>query len=115
MSAMRKLSTVATIAIVAAVLSIGLSGVAMWRTNHASKPTENPPATATGLVAVPDATNVNVYVVGNNLQTIALTYTITKSPSASVPRLNVISQEPAPGTQVPPGTVVKLTVSSGPP
>jgi serine/threonine-protein kinase len=115
MSAMRKLSTVASVAIVAAVLSIGLSGLAMWRTNHAPKPAKAPPTTAAGLVAVPDVTNVNVYVVGNNLQAIALTYSITKSPSASVPRLNVISQDPAAGTQVPQGTNVKLTVSSGPP
>ncbi len=127
MSAMKKLSIVA---IVAAVLSVGLSGVALYRTKDASSKSSTPAATAKPTakgkgkattttapganVTVPTATG-SVFIAGKAIQDLKLKIKVSQSPSASVPKGSVIAQDPAPGTKVPTGTEVKLTVSSGPP
>ena len=66
------------------------------------------------LVDVPDATNKSALAVGKALTDQAEVQD-GQTPSATVAKSIVISQNPAPGTKVPAGTEVELTVSSGPP
>jgi hypothetical protein len=109
---MRKL---ATAAILAAALAMVMSGAALWRTRHLSSSKNNSTVSNGSEVAVPDATNKIAYVAGAEMSQLKLKYKLTRTPSATVAKSMVISQNPAPGTKVPPGTQVELTVSSGPP
>jgi beta-lactam-binding protein with PASTA domain len=110
-------------AIVVAALAVVTSGAALWRTRDLSKPPETnsttsseaPSTTAAPLVDVPDTTTKNAFGAAQALTDLQLHYKIVRTASATVPEKGVISQNPAPGTQVPAGTVVELTVSSGPP
>jgi eukaryotic-like serine/threonine-protein kinase len=110
-------------AIVVAALAVVTSGAALWRTRDLSKSPETnsttsssePSTTAVPLVDVPDTTNKNAFGAVAALTDLQLHYKIVRTPSATVPERTVMSQTPAPGTQVPPGTLVELTVSSGPP
>ena len=52
---------------------------------------------------------------GKALTDVQLKFKVVRTPSTTVAKRTVISQNPAPGTTVPAGTVVELTVSSGPP
>jgi len=109
----------AVAAIVAAVLAIGTSGAALYRTRHLSSSKTNPtssevPTSSAQLIEVPDMTNVPVFQAGATLTAVQLKFTTTRAPSDIVVLNSVISQTPAPATTVPAGTVVQLTVSSGP-
>lgn len=112
----------AVAAIVAAVLAMGTSGAALYRTRHLSSSNTTPtssipsqvPTSNAGLVEVPDTTNQTVYGAAGLLSLLGLKSSITRAPSNEVTANSVISQNPVPGLQVPPGTVVELTVSSGP-
>jgi hypothetical protein len=109
---MRKL---AIAAIVAAALATATSGAALWRTRHLStSSTDNTPLPASALVDVPDATNQNVLVVGKTLTDLNLKFQLVKTPSPTVAKSIVISQNPAPGTKMPVDNAVQLTVSDGP-
>ncbi len=110
---MRKL---AIAAIVAAALATATSGAALWRTRHLStSSTENTPIpTIRPLVDVPDATNQNVLRAGETLTDLNLKFQLVKTPSPTVAKSIVISQNPAPGTKMPVDNAVQLTVSDGP-
>jgi beta-lactam-binding protein with PASTA domain len=112
---MKKLSVAA---ILLASLAVVLSGAALWRTRHIST---KAPATAglstgsaAGLVDVPNEVLKNAYTAGADLTKIKLKFKVTEEPSVSTAKNKVMAQNPAPGTQVPVGTEVELTVSSGP-
>jgi len=109
-------------AIVAAALAVVTSGAALWRTRDLSKPSNGTtastgePSTASGEpVAVPDTTNKNFFGAGQDLSAVGLKFKVVRTPSATVAKSIVISQNPAPGTTVPAGTEVELTVSNGSP
>jgi len=108
---MRKL---AIAAIVAAALATATSGAALWRTRHLSKSTENTPVPTSALVDVPDTTNQNVLLAGKTLSDLNLKFQLVKTPSPTVAKSIVISQNPAPGTKMPVDNAVQLTVSDGP-
>ena len=98
-------------AITAAVLAMVMSGAALWRTRHL--PSSGQPGS--GQVEVPDATNKSALTVGHALTAINLKVKVVKTPSETVAKAMVISQNPAPGTTVPTGSEIELTVSTGPP
>jgi serine/threonine-protein kinase len=108
---------VAIATIVLGGLAMVMSGAALWRTRHASS--KGPAVISTtpppGSVAVPDGTTKSAYVAGQALTDSNLKFKLVRTPSTTVGKTIVISQDPAPGTFVAPGTVVTLTISSGPP
>jgi len=108
---------VAIATIVLGGLAIVMSGATLWRTRHA--PSKAPAVISTspepGSVAVPDGTNKSAYVAGQALTDSDLKFKLVRTSSTTVAKAIVISQDPAPGAFVAPGTVVTLTVSTGPP
>jgi len=69
---------------------------------------------ASGTIAVPNVVGMSQSQAQAAISSAGLTVgTITQSQSQTVPQGQVISQNPAPGTQVARGAVVTLTVSSG--
>jgi beta-lactam-binding protein with PASTA domain len=101
-------------AIAAAVLATATSGAALWRTRHLStSSTGNKPTSE--LVQVPDATNKTVLLMGALLSDLRLKFKVVWASSTTVAKSAVISQNPAPGSNVPVDTVVELTVSNGSP
>src|SRR3954447_16023734 len=114
---MRKLSIAA---IVVASLAVVLSGAALWRTRDiqtgkgTSTSTPAKASTAPALVSVPNEVLKHAMVAGAELGKLKLKFKVTMAPSVSTPKQKVMSQNPAPGTKVPVGSEVQLTVSSGP-
>jgi hypothetical protein len=113
---MRKLSIAA---IVVASLAVVLSGTALWRARdiHSGKAASTPApkaAPAPALVSVPNEVLKQAIVAGGELLKLKLKFKVTMAPSVSTPKQKVMSQNPAPGTKVPVGSEVQLTVSSGP-
>ena len=116
---MKKLSIAA---LVVAGLAVLMSGAALWRTRDisskkstttaAAKPTAT---TAPALVSVPNATTKNAYTVGADLRKMKLKFKVVTSASVTIGKNRVMAQNPAPGTKVPVGTEIELTVSTGPP
>ena len=72
------------------------------------------PTTAPALVSVPNEVLKNAFIAGADLDTLKLKFRIVEAPSVSTGKGRVMAQNPAPGTKVPIGTEVELTVSSGP-
>jgi beta-lactam-binding protein with PASTA domain len=112
---MKKLSIVA---LVVAILSAGVSGVALYRTRDLPSSTSSAPggttSTTTQLVDVPFEGGQDVFKAAGDLQAVGLGFTVVMAPSVTVPKGRVLSQSPLEGTSVPRGTVIQLTVSSGP-
>ena len=113
---MKKLSVAA---ILVASLAVMLSGAALWRTREhlpSKAPAKAGLSTGSGaaLVSVPNEVLKNAYTAGADLTKIQLKFKVTSEPSVSTAKNKVMAQNPAPGTQVPVGTEVELTVSSGP-
>jgi serine/threonine-protein kinase len=107
-------------AIVVGALAVVTSSAALWRTRDLSKssnktPSTTPSTAAGPLVDVPDATNETGSAAAFALTALDLKPKVVRTPSDTIPQGTVISQTPAPGTKAPVGTVVELTVSSGPP
>ena len=122
-SAMKKLPVVA---VVMASLSLVVSGWALWRsydtTDATGRPTSStsttvaPGSTTTiPLVVVPTEVGKNGMAAALNLKGSKLKSSIVEAPSVNVSKGYVISQRPQQGTEVPVGTVIELTISSGPP
>jgi serine/threonine-protein kinase len=73
------------------------------------------PVTQTQQVAVPDLRGQPIGAVTSSLIPLGLRFTMDgMEPSDTVPMNSIISQRPAPGTRVPPGTTIQVTVSRGP-
>jgi len=68
----------------------------------------------TTLVEVPDVRKMNQADATKELQDAGLVVSVTRQPSQSVDKGLVISQSPAAGQQVPPGTNVGVVISDGP-
>jgi hypothetical protein len=66
-------------------------------------------------VIVPDVVGSEAMPAAIHLQKKELGVTIVRSPSVAVPERIVIEQDPAAGTEVPSGTVIELTISTGAP
>jgi serine/threonine-protein kinase len=66
-------------------------------------------------VAVPDVTGQSIQTATNTLTQAGFKVATKPEPSETVPANKVITTNPAPGAQVPPGSVVIIIVSSGPP
>lgn len=121
MPAMKKLSAAV---IVVAVLSLGVSGWLLWRYDGTATPEQSTTTTSTTaadseptdpLVVVPNAVGRNGFFAAVSLKLANLKLEIVRAPSVSIAENNVISQSPEQGTEVPEGTVIELTISSGPP
>jgi hypothetical protein len=108
--------------VVVVVLSLGASG---WMISHydesaASREPETADTSTTvaggeALVVVPTELGRNGFVAGIHLKLTGLEVVTLRTPSVSIPKNFVISQSPEQGTEVPEGTVIELTLSSGPP
>jgi serine/threonine protein kinase len=73
------------------------------------------PITQAQQVIVPDLRGQPIGAVTSTLIPLGLRFTMDgMEPSNTVPMNSIISQRPAPGTQVPPGTTIAVTVSRGP-
>lgn len=73
------------------------------------------PVTQTQQVTVPDLRGQPIGAVTSSLIPLGLRFTMDgMEPSNSVPMNSVLSQNPAPGTRVSPGTTIRVTVSLGP-
>ncbi|HEV2685569.1 MAG TPA: Stk1 family PASTA domain-containing Ser/Thr kinase [Actinomycetota bacterium] len=72
-------------------------------------------STGPALVAIPDVTKKNQTDATSALQAAGFVVTATQAVSETVPKGNVISQDPPAGTKLAKGATVTLTVSSGPP
>jgi serine/threonine-protein kinase len=73
------------------------------------------PITQVQQVTVPDLRGQPIGAVTSSLIPLGLRFDMDgMEPSDTVPMNSIISQRPAPGTQVPPGTTVEVTVSRGP-
>ena len=73
------------------------------------------PITQAQQVVVPDLRGQPIGAVTSSLIPLGLRFTMDgMEPSTSVPMNSIISQRPAPGTRVPPGTTIEVTVSRGP-
>jgi beta-lactam-binding protein with PASTA domain len=111
---MKKLSIAA---LVVAILSAGVSGVALYRTRDLPSSTSSAPngttSTTSQLVEIPFEGGKDAYQAAADLQAAGLGFTVVLAPSVSVPKGKVSSQSPLEGTSVPRGTVIQLTVSSG--
>jgi len=107
-------------AIVVAALAVVTSSAALWRTrnlsnSHSNTTPSTAPSTSQGpLIDVPDAVNQTGAAAAFALTAIDLKSKVVRAASDTIPERTVISQTPAPGTKVPAGTVVELTISSGP-
>jgi hypothetical protein len=73
------------------------------------------PTTEGVVVVVPDVVGREAMPAALQLQQKRLGITIVRSSSIAVPERIVIAQDPAAGTEVPSGTEVELTISTGPP
>lgn len=73
------------------------------------------PVTQAQQVTVPDLRGQPIGAVTSSLIPLGLRFTMDgMEPSNTVPMNSIISQSPAPGTRVPPGTTIQVTVSRGP-
>lgn len=73
------------------------------------------PITQTQSVVVPDLRGQPIGAVTSSLISLGLRFDLDgMEPSNTVPMNSVISQRPAPGTRVPPGTTIEVTTSFGP-
>ena len=113
----------ALVAVVLSVVSLGISGWALWHSYDANSTSTNTSVTSTtthgtttttGLVILPTVVGRNVYLASAGLAGVGLKTAIVRAPSVNVLKNYVISQSPLPGTEVPRGTVITLTLSSGP-
>ncbi|MFZ6004054.1 MAG: PASTA domain-containing protein [Actinomycetota bacterium] len=110
-------------ALLAAVLSLGVSTWALIRSydvedkgQAAVTTTTEPGATTTvPLVSVPTVVGKNGFFAAVSLEQVKLKSSVVRAPSVNIPRDRVIRQNPQQGTKVPQGTVIELTLSSGPP
>ncbi|MGQ0832863.1 MAG: PASTA domain-containing protein [Microthrixaceae bacterium] len=123
---MKRLSLVA---IVVALVSLGMSGWALQRSYDAdsdrlprasvtSTSTTGSSSTTTlaaNLVLVPTLLGKDGLGASVILRNLGLEAKVVTAPSVTVGKNRVIAVEPAVGTKVPKGTVVQLTLSSGPP
>jgi len=110
-------------AILIAVASLGVSGWALSR-SYDTPAVSSPGSTTTTvrgggsatepLVVVPSVVNRNSIAAAVVLEDAKLTYKVVRATSPSVAEDRVISQNPLQGTEVPEGTVIELTISSGP-
>lgn len=79
------------------------------------QPTVAPVQQPQQLVAVPDLRGQPIGVVTSSLIPLGLRFTMNgMEPSDTIPMNSVITQDPAPGTRVQPGTTVRVTISRGP-
>jgi beta-lactam-binding protein with PASTA domain len=112
---MRKLAVAAMILVVLALVAVG--GWAVWLSDDTTTTTESSTAVSTStipLVLVPTEIGKNGFFAALDLRNDGLGTSVIRTPSVSVARNRVISQRPLPGTLVPRGTVIELTISSGP-
>ena len=66
-------------------------------------------------LTVPDLRGQPIGAVTSSLIPLGLRFTMDgMEPSNTVPMNSIISQNPAPGSRVPPGTTIEVTVSRGP-
>jgi len=73
------------------------------------------PVTQVQQVTVPDLRGQPIGAVTSSLIPLGLRFTMDgMEPSDSIPMNSIISQNPAPGARVPPGTTIQVTVSRGP-
>jgi len=105
-------------ALVLSLLAMAGGGYALWRTfdvesNHATTPTTTVPA-GPPLVTVPSELNKNGLTAVAELANLKLATKVTTAPSVSTRRNFVLNQDPLPGTVIPEGSTVALTLSSGP-
>ena len=109
------------------LLWLGGSGWAVW---HYYEPTPTSPGPgsvgsagsndhgvdpAAKSVIVPDLVGREGMPAAVQLQRKGLGVTIVRSSSIAVPERTVLEQDPAAGTEVPSGTKIELTISTGPP
>jgi beta-lactam-binding protein with PASTA domain len=110
---------------VLAILAVGASGYALWRTfDEDAAPrtqiqttarTSRAPTTTVAVVTVPSQAGRNAMVATSELAKVGLKAKVSHKPSTTVPRERVVDQQPVEGTRVPVGTVIELFLSSGPP
>lgn len=73
------------------------------------------PVTQPQQVTVPDLRGQPIGVVTSSLIPLGLRFTMGgMEPSDTVPMNSIIAQSPPPGSRVPPGTTIQVTVSRGP-
>lgn len=82
------------------------------RSVDSSKGAVDPAVTS---VIVPDVVGREAIPAAIHLHRKELGVTVVRSPSVAVPEGIVIEQDPAASTEVPSGTVIELTISTGPP
>ena len=118
----------AVVAVVLALMSLGVSAWALkysYDANHGTSSPTHPVTTTTvkgattttttpAVVTIPSVVGKNGFNAGAGLGGVGLKTKILRAPSVSVPKNYVIAQSPLPGTEVPRGTVITLTLSSGP-
>jgi len=126
-------------ALVVAIIALGVGSVGLWQARkamHKTQPaktttTTTAPAKSTGTTApakstgttapadtaeatVPDVTGQDGIAAAVKIKAAKLASDNVIAKSSTVPRGNVIKQDPAPGSKVPRTTTVHLTVSAGP-
>jgi serine/threonine-protein kinase len=99
--------------VTAAVL---FGGLLLFSTSSSGGSSSEPVASAQPVeIAVPDVTGMNQEQARSMLEQAGLVLaSTTAQPSSDVPADLVLSQDPAAGSSVPPGSTVSLVVSSGP-
>ncbi len=121
---MRPMKRLPLLAIVLAALALAMSGWALQRSYD--EPDASPATTSTTvkattttaaakLVAVPTVVGKSGVDAAVALKRAGLAPRVDEAPSVSVAKNKVISIDPVAGTQVPRGTIVRITLSSGPP
>src|SRR5205823_11859491 len=107
--------------LVVGILALVVGGVALWRTRDekSSVSTTAKTTVTTGKppgqpVKVPDLTNKNGYAAAASLKNAGLKSKVETANSATVPKGNVISQDPAAAANAVTGATITLTISKGP-
>jgi len=110
------------LALVVALLALGISSWALVKSydsetgdGSTTPMTEEGASTTIPLVLVPSVVGKNGLSAAADLTAVKLKSSVVRGPSVNVPRDRVISQNPQQGTRVPEGTIIELTLSSGPP
>lgn len=97
----------------AAVLGMILLAAAGWFAYSYFSEDTSPAATQQKMVAVPDVTGKSRQDAVNELQQAGLKVAVSDEPSPDIPRGQVIGTNPVAGSELAPGALITLSVSSG--
>jgi len=99
---------------IAAIIGIGM-GVGWMNRQPVVEPVKAPPQPLTGLVAVPDMLGIKETQARDSAKSKSLKLEVTTGASNDVPAGQVVSQYPPAGQAIPPGSSMRVRISTGSP